>query len=320
MGIATHSFDALMDITARPPTVFVRGEGSYLFAEDGTRYLDLGAGIAVNAFGHANLATGEKLTPRHRFRIASHSKSFTAAGIMKLRERRKLRLDDPVGQYVEGLHPRVAETTIGQILSHSAGLVRDGATAVDIWRAQRPDLVEGDFAILMEPSDAVVEAGCQGTIRVEVHVPGEAAHSARSWMGSNAIHAAAPCPVDVKRKMLDWWGPVIWEYYGATDLHHVVTLEPGAETTIERSISVEIADRDDAITDQTHRATDGVGASAVALLQSPQPSCCWWASWSGKAAPATRCFRCTSRGSATGVRRISGCCWSVPDCSPCSCS
>jgi long-chain acyl-CoA synthetase len=32
-----------------------------------------------------------------------------------------------------------------------------------------------------------------------------------------AIHAAAPCPVDVKQKMLDWWGPVIWEYYGATE-------------------------------------------------------------------------------------------------------
>ena len=78
------------------------------------------------AFGHANLATGEKLTPRHRFRIASHSKSFTSAGIMKLREQRKLRLDDPVGQYVTGLHREVAETTISQILSHSAGLVRDG--------------------------------------------------------------------------------------------------------------------------------------------------------------------------------------------------
>jgi len=37
------------------------------------------------AFGHADLATGEKLTPRHRFRVASHSKSFTAAGVMKLR-------------------------------------------------------------------------------------------------------------------------------------------------------------------------------------------------------------------------------------------
>jgi CubicO group peptidase (beta-lactamase class C family) len=82
--------------------------------------------VAEYAFGHANLATGEKLTPRHRFRIASHSKGFTAAGIMRLRERRKLRLDDPVGQYVKGLHPQVAETTIAQILSHSAGLVRDG--------------------------------------------------------------------------------------------------------------------------------------------------------------------------------------------------
>jgi CubicO group peptidase (beta-lactamase class C family) len=83
--------------------------------------------VAEYAFGHANLATGEKLTPRHRFRIASHSKSFTAAGIMKLREQRKLRLDDPVGQYVKGLHPRIAETTIAQLLSHSAGLTRDGA-------------------------------------------------------------------------------------------------------------------------------------------------------------------------------------------------
>ena len=82
--------------------------------------------VAEHAFGLANLDTGEKLTPRHRFRIASHSKSFTSAGIMKLREQRKLRLDDPVGQYVSGLHPRVAETTIAQVLSHSAGLTRDG--------------------------------------------------------------------------------------------------------------------------------------------------------------------------------------------------
>src|SRR5260370_508079 len=82
--------------------------------------------VAEHAFGLANLDTGEKLTPRHRFRIASHSKAFTAAGILKLREQRKLRLDDPVGQYVKGLHPQVAETTIAQILSPSAGLVRDG--------------------------------------------------------------------------------------------------------------------------------------------------------------------------------------------------
>ena len=85
--------------------------------------------VVEYAFGHADLDSGEKLTPRHRFRIASHSKSFTASGIMKLREKRKLRLDDPVGQHVQGLHPKIAETTIAQLLSHSAGLSRDGDDA-----------------------------------------------------------------------------------------------------------------------------------------------------------------------------------------------
>jgi CubicO group peptidase (beta-lactamase class C family) len=78
------------------------------------------------AFGHADLATGEALTARHRFRVASHSKSFTAAAILKLREQGRLKLDESVGIYVSGLHPEIASATLAQVLSHSAGIVRDG--------------------------------------------------------------------------------------------------------------------------------------------------------------------------------------------------
>lgn len=54
-----------------------------------------------------------------------------------------------------------------------------------------PEFLAADFAILLEPTDGVVEGGCNGTARFQVRTTGKAAHSARAWMGSNAIHAAA---------------------------------------------------------------------------------------------------------------------------------
>ncbi len=57
---------------------------------------------------------------------------------------------------------------------------------------ERPDVLGGDLAILLEGTSGVIEGGCQGTLRAVVRTTGIRAHSARSWLGVNAIHAAAP--------------------------------------------------------------------------------------------------------------------------------
>ena len=82
--------------------------------------------IAEHAFGAANLATGEPLTPRHRFASPRIPRVSRQRACMKLREQDKVHLDARVGDYVGGLHAKSARARIGQLLSHSAGFVRDG--------------------------------------------------------------------------------------------------------------------------------------------------------------------------------------------------
>jgi succinyl-diaminopimelate desuccinylase len=57
---------------------------------------------------------------------------------------------------------------------------------------ERPDVLQADLGILLEPSDGRVEGGCQGTLRAVIHATGRRAHSARSWLGDNAVHSLAP--------------------------------------------------------------------------------------------------------------------------------
>ncbi|MDF5755446.1 succinyl-diaminopimelate desuccinylase [Spongiactinospora sp. TRM90649] len=55
-----------------------------------------------------------------------------------------------------------------------------------------PEWLAADFAVLMEPTDGLIEGGCQGTLRAEIVARGTRAHSARSWLGVNAIHGILP--------------------------------------------------------------------------------------------------------------------------------
>jgi acetylornithine/N-succinyldiaminopimelate aminotransferase len=83
MNIATHPFDALMDITARPPTVFVRGEGSFLWDDSGKRYLDFMQGWAVNCLGHSPPAIAEALAAQAKL-LLTPSPAFYNAPSLKL--------------------------------------------------------------------------------------------------------------------------------------------------------------------------------------------------------------------------------------------
>ena len=106
------------------------------------------------ALGTANEATGQRLTPQHLFRIASHSKTFTATGIFQLAEAGRLRLDDLAGRWLpELVGSPAAEVTVRELLGHQSGINRDGADS-DYWQ-QFHDFPERDALIALCRAEAV---------------------------------------------------------------------------------------------------------------------------------------------------------------------
>jgi acetylornithine/N-succinyldiaminopimelate aminotransferase len=81
MTTAPHPYDALMTITARPPTVFVRGEGSYLWDDSGKRYLDFMQGWAVNCLGHSPPIVSEALAAQSKLLLTPSPAFYNAASL-----------------------------------------------------------------------------------------------------------------------------------------------------------------------------------------------------------------------------------------------
>ncbi|WP_166356236.1 serine hydrolase domain-containing protein [Phytoactinopolyspora limicola] len=87
-----------------------------------------------SAYGYADIEAGTELTRGHLFRIASHSKTFTATAVLQLLEQGALRLDDAVERWVPFLHDSAAgRLTLRELLAHGSGLVRDGHDG-DFWQ------------------------------------------------------------------------------------------------------------------------------------------------------------------------------------------
>jgi len=81
--------------------------------------------VFAKGFGVANIETGTPMTPDMLCRIGSTTKMLTASVLVSLAEEGKVRLDEPVGKYVQGLHPSIAALTAHQLLCHTAGLKDD---------------------------------------------------------------------------------------------------------------------------------------------------------------------------------------------------
>ncbi len=109
--------------------------------------------------------------------------------------------------------------------------VADEANGLRHLFASDPRLVLGDLAILLEPTGGWVEAGCQGTLHMEAVFHGSRAHSARPWMGTNAIHRLAPVLTRLAAASIEA-GPVTVDGLEFREALQVVRVEGGVANNV----------------------------------------------------------------------------------------
>jgi succinyl-diaminopimelate desuccinylase len=170
--------DLVEDALRRYPTLRVERDGNVVLART-----DLGREQRLALAGHLDTVPIADNVPSSRAggRIAGCGTSDMKSGVAV-----QLRLAHLVGS--GALTPRVDLTWIfydcEELDAASNGLGRIAR--------ERPAALAADLAIVLEPTSGLIEGGCQGTLRAVITVPGVRAHSARAWLGENAIHAAAP--------------------------------------------------------------------------------------------------------------------------------
>jgi succinyl-diaminopimelate desuccinylase len=168
--------DAIEVALARCEHLFVQRDGNTVIART-----ELGRPERVVICGHIDTVPAADNLP-HRF--TTHDGQERLAG---------LGANDVKGGLGVLLH--LAATVANPVrdvtyIAYEGEEIEEAYNGLARLASTRPQLLAGDFAILMEPSNAGVEAGCQGTLRAEIRMTGTRAHSARSWLGVNAIHEA----------------------------------------------------------------------------------------------------------------------------------
>ena len=120
-----------------------------------------GEELFADAWGYADVEAGRRLTTTDLFRIASHSKTFTATALLQLADAGRLRLDDTVGTFVPALVEAgspIADATVRELMEMGAGVVRDGADG-DHWALARPFPDAEELVALVVAGGAKVPVG-----------------------------------------------------------------------------------------------------------------------------------------------------------------